>query len=115
MSRGNIRGRDVFEFGIRHARSPRGFTTETLQNVDTHAPCATGKNGQRSRGTPEGRHREGMPTFSRTQLEQIFLFRGFPVNIQYVVFSAHAVQRRTTPAVLMNPMFGLGGFKTKPR
>ena len=64
----DIRGRDVFEFGVRQARSIRSFSTEALQDADIHPPYTRPENGQRSRGTPEGGHREGMSHFPGSKL-----------------------------------------------
>ena len=108
----DTRGRDVFEFGERQTRSTYQKLHEGSSSRRGYSPpLRDRKNGQRSRGTPEGGHREGMSHFPGRKLEQICLFRGIPVSIKHVGFSSHTVQRRTTPAVLMNPIFELGGSK----
>ena len=106
-----IRCRYVFEFEVKQARSIRGFTTEALQDADTHPPYATGEWAALPRDPRRGTQGRHVTSPEVNSNKTVWFFNGIPVNIKHVGFSAHTVQRRTTPAVLMNPSFGLGGLK----
>ena len=101
MSRENIRGCDASEFGVKQARPIRGFTTETLQDSDTHPPYATGKRAALPRDPRRGR-RGGMPTFSRSKLGPVFL-RGISRNNQQPWFSRPSALTKN-----LHPPYSLG-------
>ena len=63
----------MFEFGVKQARSFRGFTTEAVQDTDTHPPLRDRKTGNAPAGPLEGtqgRHAYILPNATRTSFLQ---------------------------------------------
>ena len=67
----DIRGCDVFEFGVKQARPISGFTTEAFQDADTHPPYATRKRAALPRDPRRGTQGRHATQFAACKLEQI--------------------------------------------